>query len=233
MGAITESLKRIDLRIQAAARRAGRDSNEITLIAASKGATLEAVREAAEGGVRVFGENRVQEAHAKFFESGYLSEKKGGVSLHLIGPLQTNKIKWAVGFFELIHSIDSLHLAEKVNQEAEKQMIRQEVLIEVNVGEEGSKRGVTLDEAPFLIEAVRQLPHLSLLGLMALPPYMNDPEQTRPYFSALRKTGEEQGLSRFSMGMSADFEIAIEEGATWVRIGTALFGPRPSDRNLR
>lgn len=225
MGEIARAIDRISARIQEAARRCGRKPEEIALVAASKGVGVDRVRQAAEGGIQLFGENRVQEARAKFLESQFLEENKS-VAVHLIGPLQTNKVKHAVGFFSLIHSIDSVRLAEKVAQEAEKRRILQPVLIEVNVGEETTKRGVSIKEAPALVAQVRNLAPLSLEGLMTLPPPTPEPEGARPYFSMLRRLGEDLGLNRFSMGMSADFEVAIEEGASWVRIGTAIFGER-------
>lgn len=225
MGEIARTIDRISARIEEAARRCGRNPAEIVLVAASKRVEIDRVCEAAGAGIRIFGENRVQEARAKFLESRFLEENKSA-EVHLIGPLQTNKVKLAVGFFSLIHSIDSLRLAEKVAQEAEKRRITQPVLIEVNVGEEATKRGVSIKEAPALVGQVRKLAPLSLEGLMTLPPPTSEPEGARPYFSMLRKLGEDLGLSRFSMGMSADFEVAIEEGATWVRIGTAIFGER-------
>jgi pyridoxal phosphate enzyme (YggS family) len=225
MGEIAQAIDRISARIEQAVRRCGRNPGEITLVAASKGVGIDRIREAARAGIRTFGENRVQEARAKFLESRFLEENKSA-AVHLIGPLQTNKVKMAVGFFSLIHSIDSLRLAEKVAQEAEKRRITQPVLIEVNVGEEATKRGVSIKEAPALVAQVRKLATLSLEGLMTLPPPTSEPEGARPYFSMLRKLGEDLGLSRFSMGMSADFEVAIEEGATWIRIGTSIFGKR-------
>ncbi|MFY9269164.1 MAG: YggS family pyridoxal phosphate-dependent enzyme [Candidatus Manganitrophaceae bacterium] len=225
MEKISDTIARISARIEKAALRSGRKREEIVLVAASKGANLNRVREAAEAGIGVFGENRVQEARAKFVESRFLEEQKS-ISLHLIGPLQTNKVKQAVGVFSLIHSIDSVRLAEKVAQEAEKRRIIQSVLIEVNVGEEATKRGVSVAETLRLVGAVRSFPSLSLEGLMTLPPATANPEGARPYFAMLRKLGHDIGLSRFSMGMSSDFEVAIEEGATWIRIGTAIFGPR-------
>ncbi len=155
--------------------------------------------------------------------AGYQPTKS---TLHLIGSLQTNKVKKAVGFFDLIHSIDSIPLAMKVSEEAQGRSFIQAVLVQVNIGEEATKRGVSIKEAPFLVEAVRKLPHLSLLGLMAIAPQTVDPEGARPFFSKLRVLGDSMGINRFSMGMSNDFEVAIEEGATWVRIGTALFGAR-------
>lgn len=225
MGEIARAVERIAARIQEAARRCGRNPAEIALVAASKGVGLDRVREGAEAGIETFGENRVQEARAKFLESRFLEENKRA-SVHLIGPLQTNKVKQAVGFFSLIHSIDSIRLAEKVAQEAEKRRITQPVLIEVNVAAEATKRGISMKEAPGLVAQVRKLAPLSLEGLMTLPPFTSEPEGARPYFSMLRRLGEDLGLNRFSMGMSADFEVAVEEGATWVRIGTAIFGKR-------
>jgi pyridoxal phosphate enzyme (YggS family) len=225
------SLQRIFNGMERAAKRSGRRLDEITLVAASKGVGLEKIAEAARFGVTVFGENRVQEAEEKFFRSGFLDRSEAGsVSLHLIGPLQTNKVKRSVGFFDLIHSIDSERLAEKLDQEAERRSVTQALLVEVNMGEE-SKRGVSVEETPRLVDAVRGMPHLSLLGLMTLPPPTPDPEGARPYFVKLRELGRTLGLSRLSMGMSADFEVAIEEGATWVRVGTALFGPREAGLN--
>lgn len=229
MGEVARSIDRILSRIDDAARRFGRKPEEITLVAASKGVDLDRIREAASAGIGVFGENRVQEARAKFLESSFLKENRS-IAVHLIGPLQTNKVKQAVGFFSLIHSIDSLRLAEKVAQEAEKQKMIQSVLIEVNVGEETTKRGVSVKEAPLLVEQVRRFVSLSLEGLMTLPPPTPEPEGARPYFATLRQLGYDLGLSRFSMGMSADFEVAIEEGATWVRVGTAIFGERKKEK---
>ncbi len=223
MAEITITLDKIKTAIEKAAKRAGRTANEITLVAASKRVSLDRIQEAAQAGLSDFGENRVQEAIAKFEASG-LKTKIG--ALHLIGPLQSNKVKKAVGFFDLIHSVDSLRLAERMEKEAARQNLVQDILIEVNIGGEASKQGVSTEETPALVEAIRRLSHLSLLGLMTLPPYRADPETVRPYFAALRKLGQGLALDRFSMGMSADFEVAIEEGASWVRIGTALFGKR-------
>ncbi|MFQ5587996.1 MAG: YggS family pyridoxal phosphate-dependent enzyme [Nitrospiria bacterium] len=223
MNTIHEALTRVSGAIQTAAERAGRSSQDITLIAASKRVAPEQVEAAIAWGVHNFGENRVQEGRAKFLETG-LAQKIDG--LHLIGPLQRNKVNKAVGVFDVIHSVDTLPLAEKINQEAERQSIRQSILVEVNIGGETSKHGVSVQETPALVKKVQALPNLALLGLMTLPPRSNDPEAARPYFSALRRLGNDLGLMRFSMGMSSDFEIAIEEGATWVRIGTAIFGRR-------
>jgi len=203
-------------RINAAATRVGRDPQEITLVAVSKGVGQEAILALARAGITVFGENRVQEAIDKF--SGMPA-----TSLHFIGSLQMNKVKKAVGFFDLIHSIDSIPLAEKVSEEAKRQSFVQSVLIQINLGGETAKGGVSVKELPALFAAVQQCSHLKLLGLMAIPPISTNP---RPYFSRLRELGTSFELTRFSMGMSSDFEMAIEEGASWIRIGTAIFGSR-------
>ncbi|HLG21634.1 MAG TPA: YggS family pyridoxal phosphate-dependent enzyme [Candidatus Manganitrophaceae bacterium] len=226
MSDVSRSVEVIFKRIREAAARAGRKPDEIVLVAATKGVPLEKIQEGAECGVTAFGENKVQEAERKFFETSFLEGRRPPVSLHLIGPLQTNKVKKAVGRFDLIHSIDSLRLAERIEEEAAGRFLTQPVLVQVNIGGEPSKHGAPVAQAPSLVEAIRGLPHLALQGLMTLPPPTPDPEGARPYFSALREMGRALGLSRFSMGMSSDFEIAIEEGATWVRIGTAIFGAR-------
>lgn len=223
MFSIPDALDQVSSAIQKAAFRAGRKPTEITLVAASKTTTQDQIQEAAKSGVRVFGENRVQEGITKFLESNFMSHIE---ALHLIGPLQSNKVNKAVGFFDLIHSVDSLKLAEKMNREAERQSIMQSILIEVNIAGEENKHGVSIKYCSKLAKAIRPLSHLSLLGLMTLPPLTDTPEEARPYFSTLRHMGNDLGLDRFSMGMSSDFEVAIEEGATWVRLGTAIFGKR-------
>lgn len=220
---ISDAFDKINERIQNAALRSGRDVSEVVLVAASKRIALEDIKAAAHAGVAVFGENRVQEGIAKFETTGFIKEID---ALHLIGPLQSNKVKKAVGLFDVIHSIDSLHLAQKIDKEAGVQGIQQAVLIQVNIGGETSKHGVKPEQTADLVAAIHQLPHLDLQGLMTLPPRSEDPEGARPYFAALRNLGKGLGLSRFSMGMSSDFEIAIEEGASWIRIGTALLGQR-------
>jgi len=218
---IASSLDCVLKRIERAAKQSGRDPREIQLVAVSKGVGRQGIDEACQVGITVFGENRVSEAINKF--SPVVQE---GVSIHLIGSLQTNKIRKVVGFFDVIHSIDSIHLAEKVALEAARQLIVQPVLVQVNVAQEAAKRGVSIEDAPSLVKGVREFSALRLLGLMTIPPLPVIPEDSRPYYSMLRGLGASLGLNRFSMGMSTDFEVAISEGATWVRIGTALFGPR-------
>ncbi|MEK7748163.1 MAG: YggS family pyridoxal phosphate-dependent enzyme [Nitrospirota bacterium] len=216
---IAEAIHNVLIRMEEAAKRSDRKISEITLIAASKTVGFPAIQMAASAGVAVFGENRVQEAMDKFPPLS----KDRSYELHLIGSLQMNKVKKAVGFFDLIHSIDSIPLAEKVDQEAERQSRTQPVLVQVNIGDEASKGGIAIADLPYLIDAVRKRDHLKLLGLMAIPPQSSHP---RPYFAKLRALGTSFGLTRLSMGMSSDFEAAIEEGATWVRVGTAIFGTR-------
>ncbi len=223
MHAISEALDRVSTAIENAAIRAGRKPSDVTLVAASKKTEILQIETAIAWGLRIFGENRVQEAHAKFLDSALIKKIE---ALHLIGPLQTNKVKKVVGQFDLIHSVDSLHLAEKIEKEALRQGITQSILIEVNIAGEENKHGVSLAQTPNLVEAIRKLAHLKLLGLMTIPPLTESPEAARPYFSKLRKLGESLQLHKFSMGMSRDFEVAIEEGATWVRPGTAIFGRR-------
>ncbi|MFQ5596552.1 MAG: YggS family pyridoxal phosphate-dependent enzyme [Nitrospiria bacterium] len=220
---ISENLNRVKDAIHRAAERSGRTSDRIMLVAVSKYVPLAQLKEAARWGISVFGESRVQEGVAKFLDSGFIKEID---ALHFIGPLQTNKVNKAVGLFDVIHSVDSMHLAERISREAGRRGIRQSILIEVNIGGEKSKHGTSPRETPTLVDAIRRLPNLSLLGLMTVPPPSPHPEGSRPYFAALRTLGQRMDLHRFSMGMSSDFEVAIEEGATWVRVGTALFGKR-------
>ncbi len=211
-----------------AAVRAGRDPHEIKLVAVTKTVGLEQIREAIQAGVDTLGENRIQEAQTKFDEIGRL------VSWHLIGHLQTNKVNQALAIFDLIHSIDSLHLAEAINRRAMALGGRMPALLEVNLGGEETKYGVAPHEVPQVLRRLSRLEYLEIQGLMAIPPYTPDPEVSRPYFrqlAELAKAGNNLGLQNInlrhlSMGMSHDFEAAIEEGATMVRIGTAIFGAR-------
>jgi hypothetical protein len=222
-------LESIHERIAAACRRAGRDPAEVTLIAVSKTVAPGLIREAIECGVRVLGENRVQEAAAKITEIN-----QQDVQWHLIGHLQSNKTRRAVELFDAIHSIDSLKLAERLDQIAGEFGKRIPIFLEVNLGEEESKSGISPKELFPLIEGTGKLAHLELMGLMAVPPFPDDPEEVRPFFGQLRELRDEarrsgiagDGFTELSMGMSNDFEVALEEGATFVRIGTAIFGAR-------
>lgn len=230
MSEIARRLAEIKDRIAAAARRAGRDPEAVRLVAVSKTVGLEALREAVAAGQRLFGENYLQEAQGKIAALGPEAE------WHFIGHLQSNKAKAAVGRFALIHSLDRLSLAEALEKAAARRGTVQEVLVQVNLAGEASKSGVAPEAAAGLLQALRHFPHLRVVGLMTLPPFFPDPEAVRPYFRALRELRDQlvardladTGLPELSMGMSGDFEVAVEEGATLIRVGTALFGPRPA-----
>ncbi len=223
---IRDRVLRVQERIRAAAVRAGREPCLITLVAVSKTMPVEVIGEAVAAGVAVLGENRVQEAQDK------IVALPGLASWHLVGHLQTNKAKLAVQLFEMIHSLDSLKLAQVLDRYGQQAGKVVRCLIEVNLGAEEAKSGTSEDSVRPLLEAAGQLPHLRIQGLMAIPPLLPDPEQSRPFFRRLRTLrdkleGEGFPLAELSMGMTHDFEVAIEEGATLVRIGTAIFGPRP------
>jgi len=209
-----------------AARRAGRNPEDVVLIAASKGVGVDRLKEGLSAGVRVFGESKVQDALPKLQALGDKAE------WHFIGHLQSNKVKYVVGAFTLIHSVDSIELSEEINRRAEKMGIIQDVLLEVNVSGERRKFGVMPDNVITITKAFSKLRHVSLRGFMTVPPYSDNPEEARPYFRMLREIRDNVrhtgsvNCGELSMGMSNDFEVAIEEGATMVRIGTALFGTR-------
>jgi len=222
---IRDRLLRVQERIRAAALRAGRDPASVTLVAVSKTMPVEVIREALLAGVTILGENRVQEAREK------IAALPGRATWHLVGHLQTNKARLAVQLFELIHSLDSLKLAEVLDRHGEQAGKVVRCLVEVNLGGEESKSGTTEEGVHPLLEAASHLTHLRIEGLMTIPPFLTDPEQVRPFFRRLRRLrdkleGEGFHLPELSMGMTHDFEVAIEEGATLVRIGTAIFGPR-------
>jgi hypothetical protein len=229
---IAEDIARVRERMAAAARRAGRDPEEITLMGVSKTFPAERIREAYAAGLRVFGENRVQEFEGK---AGVLSEL-ADAEWHLIGHLQSNKAAKAAELFTAIDSVDSVRLAEKLNAAAEKAGKLLPVLIEINVGGEEAKSGAVpgSEELQQVLNAAPRWEHLRIRGLMTVPPYTDDPEGARPFFCRLREIRDQiaaRGLPRvamdvLSMGMSHDFEVAIEEGATCVRVGTAIFGER-------
>lgn len=220
-----ERLKSINEKIAAACQRAGRDFFDITLVAVSKTVEPERIRQAIEAGVRVLGENRVQEAASKMTELAAVVAEHN-VEWHLIGHLQSNKARRAVELFSAIQSVDSFKLAERLNSVAGELGKKLPVFIEVNLGGEESKAGAKPDEVLPLCEQAGKLANLELKGLMAVPPFLDDAEQVRPFFRRLRMLRDQAQLKELSMGMSHDFEIAIEEGATIVRIGTALFGTR-------
>lgn len=220
-----ERLKLINEKIAAACERAGRDFFDVTLVAVSKTVEPERIRQAIEAGVRVLGENRVQEAAAKMPAlAGIVAEHQ--VEWHLIGHLQSNKARRAVELFSVVQSVDSFKLAERLNVVAGELGKRLPVFIEVNLGGETAKAGAEPDAVLPLCEQVGTLANLELKGLMAVPPFLENAEEVRPFFRRLRTLRDQAQLKELSMGMSHDFEIAIEEGATIVRVGTALFGER-------
>jgi len=206
-------------RIRKAAERSGRDPATIRLIAVTKTVRAERIREAVQCGVAHIGENRLQEALEK---QGALADLN--VTWHFIGHIQTNKAAKIARAFDWVQSVDRIEAAQKLNQHAGPR--RLPVLIEVKLHPEPAKSGVEIPHAPLLVENVRSCERLDLRGLMAIPPPSPDPETTRGYFTQLRRLAEKFGLPELSMGMTSDFEIAVEEGATMVRIGAALFGPR-------
>jgi hypothetical protein len=226
---ISENLARVRERIETAALRCGRDLLKVRLVAVIKTVEAERVRQAISAGVKILGENYVQEAQKKIEILGH------NVAWHFIGHLQTNKAKAAVHLFDLIHSVDSLNLAKELNKQAQQQGKVLPVLLQVNLSGETTKFGAREKEIFQVIEELSAMEGLLVKGLMTMPPYFEDPEASRPYYVELRKLGErlaQQKLSRISieelsMGMSNDFEVAIEEGATLVRVGTAIFGARP------
>lgn len=226
---IKQNIKDITYNINQAAQRIGRSSNSIKLIAVSKTRTVEEIETAIRAGQVVFGENRIQEAATK------IPSVKSDVEWHLIGHLQTNKTKLAVQLFDVIHSIDSLKLLKEIDRWANKFSKVQSILIQVNIAEETSKFGAKASDLAYLIDAAKQASNVHLLGLMIIPPYSENPEDARVFFRRLReiafaelvlKNYIDEASLELSMGMSNDYQVAIEEGATMVRIGTAIFGER-------
>lgn len=223
MGDIGARLEVVRQRIADAASRVGRDPGDVELVAVSKTKTVAETAEAVAAGVEALGENYVQELLKKREAVG------DTVRWHFIGHLQTNKVKYLVPFCELIHGVDSLKVAGEISKRAVKLERKQPVLIEVNLGGEDTKFGAGEQEALELAPNVAELPGVELRGLMTMPPYSDNPEDSRPQFARLRELAErlpEECCRELSMGMTGDFEVAIEEGATIVRVGTAIFGPR-------
>jgi pyridoxal phosphate enzyme (YggS family) len=224
---LAKNLASLQQRITAACARSGRDPASVTLLAVSKGMPPEVVRAAADAGLAMFGENKVQEAKAK------IPLCPGRLRWHLIGHLQSNKCRDAVHFFEMIHSVDSVALAEEIQKFADKQAKTMPVLLEVNLAGEASKFGFRPEAVAEALAPINALPRVEIHGLMTIAPWTQEPEKVRPVFRKLceLKTRCEDALGsslpHLSMGMSGDFEVAIEEGATIVRLGTSLFGPRP------
>ncbi|CAI2717726.1 YggS family pyridoxal phosphate-dependent enzyme [Nitrospina watsonii] len=229
MSTLSDNLESICQRIRNAALKAGRDPESVRLVAVSKTVPEDRIQEAQAAGVHVFGENKVQEALRKIEQLGH-----DGYGWHFIGHLQKNKVKYVSGQFERVHSVDSAGLAEKLSAQSQEQGVVTAVLVQVNVSGEASKFGVEPDALEDLLMKAGHLPGIAVKGLMTIPPFSENAEASRKYFAALRAMRDRLqarnlpgiSLDELSMGMSHDFEIAIEEGATWVRVGTALFGQR-------
>lgn len=226
MSSIAENLERVREQIAAAAQKAGRSVDDIELVAVSKTHDAERVREAVEAGQPLFGESKIQEARAK------IPELSSNLRWHFIGHLQKNKIRHALPLFELFHGVDSLDLARNMNRIAEEGGSHPRVLLEINVAGEGSKFGFKPDQARRDMESLLELPRLSVEGVMTIPPLAAEAEASRPFFVQLRELRDQLEaefkitLPRLSMGMTNDFTVAVEEGATLVRVGTAIFGER-------
>ena len=217
---IRANLEAVHERVARACERAGRKPDDVLLIAVSKTVETERIRLAVAAGVEALGENRVQEAKEKVAELGR------SVPWHLIGSLQTNKARDAVQLFDWIHSVDREELARELDRRAHQHERRVKVLVQVNIGDEAQKGGVRPAELAPLLDAMGALPNLDVRGLMCIPPVEEAAEASRPWFKRLRDLRDAARLEHCSMGMSGDFEVAIEEGATMVRVGTAIFGPR-------
>lgn len=227
---MSERIKTVLERITSSARRAGRRAEDVRLVAVGKTQTSDRVREAVMAGAGIIGESYIQEAREKFNALGDLD-----VQWHYIGHLQSNKAKYAVRLFDLIHSVDSLKLAAELDKQAAKIGKRQDILVQVNISGEDTKWGTDRDSAEDLVSRIGELENLRVRGLMTMPPFFDAPDMARPYFAALRELSERIGsrcdsdrvlMEELSMGMTGDFEAAVEEGATMVRIGTAIFGAR-------
>ena len=225
---VVENLAKVEKKVCAACERAGRRRDEVTLIAVSKTKPVSMIEELLPGGTRDFGENKVQELCEKY------EQLPKDIRWHLIGHLQRNKVKYVVDKACLIHSVDSLRLAEAISAEGKKRGITVPVLIEVNVAGEESKFGVKPEEAEGLIREIAGMPSISVKGLMTIAPYVENPEENRIHFSNLRKLYvdiknkniDNASMNILSMGMTGDYEVAIEEGATMIRVGTGIFGER-------
>jgi len=228
MSTVADHLAAVHARIRQAAERVGRDPATVRLVAVSKTRPAGDIELAAQAGQRLFGENYVQELVSK------AAAVQQPVEWHYIGHLQSNKVRQLAGLITMIHSVDRWSLAEEISRQWGRLGSSCDVLVQVNVAQEASKSGTSIDEALALVSQVGQLPHLRVRGLMTMPPFFDDPEAARPYFRQLRQLAETiraaalpgVTLDELSMGMSGDFEVAIEEGATLVRVGTAIFGER-------
>ena len=217
---IAENILEVRRRIERACERSRRSPEEITLVAITKGFEASVIRTAFDLGIIDFGENRVQEAEGKIAQ---VSDLRPTVTWHMVGHLQSNKAKAALEIFDIIHSVDSIRLAGILNRLAKKQL---PILLEVNVSGESTKAGFSPDEVAPAVKEMRQLPNLNLMGLMTVAPMTAEPEEVRPVFRKLREMRDSLGLKHLSMGMTDDFELAVAEGSTMIRIGTGIFSPR-------
>lgn len=225
---ICENIRQVEQNIADSCEKAGRDSAEVTLIAVSKTKPVPALREAYEAGARDFGENKVQEILDK------IPQLPSDIRWHMIGHLQRNKVKYIVDKVYLIHSVDSLRLAEEISKEALKKQVDVNILVEVNVAQEESKFGTTTAEAIALVEDIAKLPAIHIKGLMTIAPFVENAEENREYFRKLKqlsvdimhKNIDNVSMNILSMGMTGDYQVAVEEGATYVRVGTGIFGER-------
>jgi pyridoxal phosphate enzyme (YggS family) len=217
---ISANLRDVQGRIFRACERSHRAPDEIKLVVVTKEVGVSAIRAAFDCGVRDFGENRVQEAEDKIAQ---LSDLKPDVTWHMVGHLQSNKARTAVELFDIIHSVDSVRLAEILSRRVERSF---PVLLQVNVPGEATKSGFAVNEVRVVVGEIRRLPNLRVMGLMTIAPLVSDPEEVRPVFRKLRELRDSLGLEHLSMGMTDDFEVAVEEGATILRIGRAIFGER-------
>jgi pyridoxal phosphate enzyme (YggS family) len=229
METIKDRLEKVKNRIKKAAIACDRNPESIALVAVSKTVSAGTVQKAIEAGATILGENYVQEARDKIADL-----VNAPVSWHFIGHLQSNKAKYAVKLFDLIHSVDSLKLARELNKQAQKIGKIQQIFVQVNISREETKSGISVDETMNLVKDISRLENLSIRGLMTMPPFFNQPEKVRPFFAALRDLRDQiqqnstpnVSMDELSMGMTGDFEVAIEQGATMVRVGTAIFGER-------
>ena len=225
---ITENLEQVKKNIRDACRAAGRDPGEVTLIAVSKTKPTELLQEAYDAGARDFGENKVQEIMDKY------PQLPADIRWHMIGHLQRNKVKYIVDKAAMIHSVDSFRLAQTIEQEAAKHEVQVPILLEVNVAEEESKFGLKMDEVLPLIERIAEFPHIKVCGLMTIAPFVENAEENRMFFRQLKKLSVDieakninnVSMSVLSMGMTGDYQVAVQEGATMVRVGTGIFGER-------
>ena len=225
---LCNNLKKVEANVEAACKKAGRDRKEVTLIAVSKTKPLEMLSTIYDQGIRDFGENKVQEMCDK------MEQLPTDIRWHMIGHLQTNKVKYIVGRTALIHSVDSLHLAKEIEKQAAKKDVCVNILVEVNIAEEESKFGIHKEETMELVRQIAELPHVHICGLMTIAPFVENPEDNRMYFRGIRQLSvdianqniDNVDMEILSMGMTGDYMVAIEEGATMVRVGTGIFGER-------